>query len=76
MMPEFWGRGYASELTAELIKFAFDDLKMQNIIAANSPDNKQSHRVLVKNGFRYLRNIVPEGYERRAEVRVYELNLA
>ncbi len=74
LLPEFWGLGYASELTSGLIKFAFDELKMQNIIAANSPDNEKSHHVLVKNGFRYLRNIVPEGYGRSAEVRLYELN--
>ena len=74
IMPQFWGRGYACELTAALIKFAFEDLKLETLAAANGPTNEKSHRVLVKNGFEYIKNIIPQGYGTSDEIRYYTLS--
>lgn len=73
LLPEFWGKGYASELTNSLIKFAFDDLKLKILAAANGPSNEKSHRVLEKSGFRFIKKAKPEGYDNAEEIRYYEL---
>lgn len=73
LLPEFWGQGYASHLTKELIKFSFEKLQLEILIAANGPTNEKSARVLLKNGFRYIKNIVPEGYGTKDEIRYYQI---
>lgn len=70
-LPEFWGKGYASEVTKELIKFAFEDLKVKLLAAANGPLNQKSDRVLTKNGFKFIKNAKPEGYDNAEEIRLY-----
>lgn len=62
LLPEFWGKGYACEITQELIRFAFEDLKLEVLAAANGPTNEKSHRVLLKNGFSFIKNAIPKGY--------------
>ncbi len=70
-LPEFWGKGYASEVTKELIRFAFEDLKIKLLAAANGPLNQKSDRVLTKNGFKFIKNAKPEGYDNAEEIRFY-----
>jgi ribosomal-protein-alanine N-acetyltransferase len=53
-MPEFWGQGLASEVTAALIEFAKEKLKLKKLAAANGLTNEKSARVLVKNGFKHI----------------------
>jgi len=74
LLPEFWGNGYASELTAELVKFSFEKLQLEIIAAANGPTNEKSHRVLIKNGFQFIKKTIPEGYGSEGEIRYYLLN--
>lgn len=71
IMPKFWGKGYASELTCGLVDFAFENLKLSEVAAANGPKNEKSHRVLIKNGFKYIKNTIPEGYGSKDEIRFY-----
>lgn len=70
-LPEFWGKGYASEITKSLIKFAFEKLKVQILAAANGPTNQKSDRVLTKNGFKFIKNAKPQGYDNAEEIRFY-----
>jgi ribosomal-protein-alanine N-acetyltransferase len=72
-LPEFWGKGYASEVTQDLINFAFKNLKLEILAASNRADNERSSRVLIKNGFKFIRNLIPEGYGTSDEIRYYLL---
>jgi RimJ/RimL family protein N-acetyltransferase len=47
---EHWGRGYASEAAAASLRFAFDNLKLQEIVAFTVPLNKRSMRVMERIG--------------------------
>ena len=50
--PDQWGRGYATEAVAEIIRFGFDELGVHRISAWLVADNVASARVLEKNGLR------------------------
>jgi [ribosomal protein S5]-alanine N-acetyltransferase len=52
-----WGRGYATEATRAIAKFAFDDLKLSQLRAGHAFDNAASARVLRKLGFQPLDNV-------------------
>lgn len=49
-LPEFWGKGYATEIGKRLVKFGFDDLKLHKIEAGVQIENFRSIRVLEKLG--------------------------
>lgn len=49
----FWGRGYASEAAAELIRYGFDDVGLQRIYAGYYARNAASGRVMEKLGMKY-----------------------
>lgn len=50
--PEHWGRGYASELAAALVRFGFTELGLHRITAHCVAENVASARVLEKAGLR------------------------
>lgn len=50
----YWGRGYASEATELLLRFAFDVLGVGEVTAMAHPDNVASIRVLEKSGMRQV----------------------
>jgi RimJ/RimL family protein N-acetyltransferase len=47
----FWGQGFASELTARLVHFAIDELKLPVVYGVFEQDNQVSRRLLEKLGF-------------------------
>ncbi|MBS1492101.1 MAG: GNAT family N-acetyltransferase [Bacteroidetes bacterium] len=51
LFSEFWGKGYATEITEYLTEFAktFDDIK--EVIGIINPENDASRKVLTKNGY-------------------------
>src|SRR5688500_15729272 len=49
----YWGRGYASEAAAALIRFGFEALNLNKIYAGYFSRNPASGRVLQKCGMRY-----------------------
>lgn len=49
----FWGRGYATEAAAAIIRYGFEELKLQRIYAGYFSRNAQSARVMIKNGMQY-----------------------
>lgn len=53
LRPAFWGKGYAEEAARGLMKHAFDQLKVQALLAGHHPDNARSRRLLKKLGFTY-----------------------
>ncbi len=61
LAPDQWGRGYATEAVAAIIRFGFEELGVHRISAWLVADNVASARVLEKNGLR------PEGRLRDKE---------
>jgi len=49
----FWGRGYASEAAAEVIRYGFEERGLMRIFAMHYSRNPASGRVLQKVGMRY-----------------------
>ena len=45
-----WGKGYATEAVARLLRFGFEDAGLRRIFAECHPDNRASARVLEKIG--------------------------
>ncbi|MFJ7934634.1 GNAT family N-acetyltransferase [Sporosarcina sp. NPDC096371] len=48
--PDYWGRGYATEVALLLVNFGFNDLNLHRIYATCDPRNSASSRVLEKVG--------------------------
>lgn len=44
--PQLWGRGYAREATASVLRYAFDVLGLERVVADVDEPNKASIRVL------------------------------
>lgn len=51
-LPEYWGRGLATESGLACIRFGFGTMGLERIIALVLPDNVASRRVLTKVGMR------------------------
>ncbi|MBO4339528.1 MAG: GNAT family N-acetyltransferase [Clostridia bacterium] len=49
----YWGRGFVPEASAELIRYAFEDLKVNRVWCGYSDGNEKSKRVQEKLGFKY-----------------------
>ncbi|MEK6480566.1 GNAT family N-acetyltransferase [Catalinimonas sp. 4WD22] len=54
MLPEFWGKGYASEILSTLVEYAKVVLHLRELIAVVDPDNIASQKVLAKQAFSFL----------------------
>ena len=52
LLPEAWGRGYATEGARALVARGFDALGLYRIIGLTHPENLASQRVLQKAGLR------------------------
>lgn len=48
--PDFWGKGYATEIAKRLVKKGFDDFDLQKVEAGVATENIKSIRVLEKTG--------------------------
>jgi RimJ/RimL family protein N-acetyltransferase len=51
LMPDHWGRGYATEIGRILTGLALGSLDLQSVIAYTLPANERSRRVLATLGF-------------------------
>lgn len=51
MLPQFWGKGIATEAVARLIKWAFQHPEVERVVAETRPANQASRRVLEKLNF-------------------------
>ena len=56
--PEYQGRGYATEAAKALVEFALADDKVKIVRAHTLPEPNASTRVLTKNGFRHLGEVI------------------
>ncbi len=62
-LPEFWGKGLATEATRAILDYAFRELKLSRIVAIAMIENKASIRVMEKAGmhFEKFAPYFPEG---------------
>lgn len=58
-----WGRGYAQEAAAAVLRHAREALGMNTVVAITSPGNRASQRVLEKVGLRFVRMIDLPGWD-------------
>lgn len=47
-----WGKGYATEICRRLVRFAFEETALEEVVAITSPTNDASQNVLRKAGLR------------------------
>lgn len=62
-MPQYWGKGYASEAADFFVKYGFEVLKLATINAYADVDNEASRRVLEKAGLKFVELFDDEGTE-------------
>jgi RimJ/RimL family protein N-acetyltransferase len=60
-LPEYWGRGYATELARVAVAQGFVRLGLRNIVSFALRGNQASRRVMEKTGFAYERELVHSG---------------
>ena len=53
----YWGKGLASEVAAATLKYGFEVLKLEKIVAVANTKNRASRRVMEKVGMRYQHNL-------------------
>lgn len=70
MLPKYWGKGYATEIGAALVQYAFHDLKWNKIYATTHLGHHASLHVLEKCGL-HLVGTVP--YSIGADVNLLEM---
>jgi ribosomal-protein-alanine N-acetyltransferase len=54
LLPQYWGKGYATELVHALLDYAFHLLNLDTVCARTLPGNTASENVLLKTGFTAL----------------------
>jgi RimJ/RimL family protein N-acetyltransferase len=60
-MPDYWGRGLATEVAQACVRIGFDQLGLRSLVAITTPANLASQRVMQKTGLVYERDIVHAG---------------
>lgn len=63
LMPQHWGKGYATEATHFFLDYAFTTLKAEKVNAYAFQDNGASVRVLEKCGLQRIENFMQDGIE-------------
>ena len=53
MLPEFWGKGIATEVSFALVEYGFTEAGLDRIVGICRPENIASQRVLLKAGLIY-----------------------
>ena len=59
--PEYWRNGFATEMSNAALKFGFETLHLERIVAFTLPHNLASRSVMERCGFIYQRDIVHAG---------------
>ncbi len=71
LLPEFWGRGLATEAANACLRFAFDEVGLERVLAGADRPNAASLRVIRRLGMRPSRKTLPGA----PEVPYYEIGL-
>ncbi|MDV3753037.1 GNAT family N-acetyltransferase [Elizabethkingia anophelis] len=60
-LPEYWGKGYATETARAALNYAFNEIKTDVVYAMAVTENAGSNRVLQKLGFEELGTFLDDG---------------
>lgn len=60
-LPEYWGRGYATETSNFWLEYAFNTLNQTEVFATTDINHKASKNVLQKVGFKWIETFDDEG---------------
>jgi ribosomal-protein-alanine N-acetyltransferase len=63
LLPEHWGRGYATAAVRQVLAYAFDVAGHRRVLAETQTANTTSIRLLERLGFRHLRQVMRFGAE-------------
>lgn len=63
LLPEYWGRGLATEACKASLKFGLETLQLEQIIGLVLPDNLASIRVLEKAGMHADGRFIYDGFD-------------
>lgn len=55
LAEEQWGQGFATEVASACLRYGFEELELERVVAVAFPENLASRRVLEKIGMRYVR---------------------
>ncbi len=61
LLPDFWGRGLATEFATEAVRIAFEDFGLDDIVCFTLLTNHASQRVMEKAGFVFERRVIHGG---------------
>jgi RimJ/RimL family protein N-acetyltransferase len=70
LLNEQWGKGYATEASSGLLRYAFRNMKVSKLIASAHCENLASHNVLKKIGMSHIGN----GFEFDSPQVYYEID--
>jgi len=56
LLPEHWGKGYATEMAQQMKHFGFSHLKLESMISIIHIENYDSAKVAIKNGMTIWKN--------------------
>lgn len=62
LKKEFWGKGYATEVSKEFLKLGFEKYKVKTIFAKTMKGNLASARVMQKIGLKFERDIIEDDF--------------
>ena len=54
LKEEFWGKGYATEMSKVLLEYGFTTIKLPKIVGVTHQENEASKKVLLKIGLEYV----------------------
>ena len=70
----YWGAGYCTEAVSELIRFSFESLGLERIVAEHLTLNPASGKVMLKAGMSHLETSETiDRYGKKASMEVYEI---
>ena len=55
LLPQFWGKGYATEIAKCVLQYGFEKLQLPKIIGVTHQKNIGSQKVLEKIGFSFIK---------------------
>jgi [ribosomal protein S5]-alanine N-acetyltransferase len=58
LIPARWGQGYAREAAEGVIRHAFQDRGLPQLMAGHHPDNAGARKILTALGFRFLEDVL------------------
>jgi len=61
LLPGFWGKGYGSEISKELVSRAFSFDFIHSLMAIIDPENQASRKILLKSNFKLVETCELDG---------------